>query len=436
MTRASFAPEEGLAGKPVPNRRVAPENAGISLAWREALHNSTMGKRMPNLAQFGGMGRGGGNYWRGRTASRCCIASVKRSWHSRSACGENGRDGAAVKLWLVRAGRHGEDEAWVLEQSRIEGGYSEVPSLEGVQTTADIDRILQATYPEAKAKTRINWRGQLWALTRRMSVDDFVVVPLKTRPSVAIGKIRGPYIYRADEPVARRRHTREVAWLGEWPRTAFDQDLLYSFGAFMNVCQIQRNEAERRVRRLVEGAARAVPVEAPAESPVDWEAMAAGQVQSYIAQHVKGHDLARLVAAILESHGYKARVSPPGADGGVDVLAGAGPLGFDSPRLAVQVKSGSDPTDITVLHQLQGAMGNVGAEQGLLVSLGGFRRSVLSAASTHFFSVRLWDSQALFEELTLSYPRLDDEWQRRVPLKRLWVLEPEAGGDASADLTG
>lgn len=338
-----------------------------------------------------------------------------------------------VKLWLVRAGRHGEDEAWVLEQGRIQGGYPEVPSLSDVQTTADLDRILQGTYPEAKAKARINWRGQLWALTHRMNVDDLVVVPLKTRPSVAVGKIRGPYIYRADEPIARRRHTREVAWLGEWPRTAFDQDLLYSFGAFMNVCQIQRNEAERRVRRLVEGAGQSVMASEPA---VDWEAMSAGQIQSHIAQHVKGHDLARLVAAILESHGYKARVSPPGADGGVDVLAGSGPLGFDPPRLAVQVKSGTDPTDLTVLHQLQGAMGNVGAQQGLLVSLGGFRRSVLSATHTHFFSVRLWDAQGLLNELALCYPHLGEEWRRRIPLKRLWVLEPEAGGDASADPGG
>ena len=28
------------------------------------------------------------------------------------------------------------------------------------------------------------------------------------------------------------------------PRTAFEQDLLHSFGAFMTVCNISRNDAE------------------------------------------------------------------------------------------------------------------------------------------------------------------------------------------------
>lgn len=33
-------------------------------------------------------------------------------------------------------------------------------------------------------------------------------------------------------------------------RSAFDQDLLYSFGALLTFCQIKRNDAERRVRQM------------------------------------------------------------------------------------------------------------------------------------------------------------------------------------------
>ena len=37
-------------------------------------------------------------------------------------------------------------------------------------------------------------------------------------------------------------------------------------------------------------------------------------------------------------------MSPEGPDGGVDICVGKGPMGFDSPKLRVQVKSSDDPT--------------------------------------------------------------------------------------------
>lgn len=40
----------------------------------------------------------------------------------------------------------------------------------------------------------------------------------------------------------------------------------------------------------------------------------------------------RLVEAVLEAEGDVTELSPPGADGGVDILAGSGPLGFSRSR--------------------------------------------------------------------------------------------------------
>ena len=50
------------------------------------------------------------------------------------------------------------------------------------------------------------------------------------------------------------RHTRAVKWQRpDVPRTAFEQDLLYSFGAFMTVCNISRNDARTRVAAVLAG---------------------------------------------------------------------------------------------------------------------------------------------------------------------------------------
>ena len=49
----------------------------------------------------------------------------------------------------------------------------------------------------------------------------------------------------------RITHHREVHWLEtDIPRTNFDQDVLNSLGAFTTVCQIQRHDAEARVRAM------------------------------------------------------------------------------------------------------------------------------------------------------------------------------------------
>ena len=77
--------------------------------------------------------------------------------------------------------------------------------------------------------------------------------------------------------------------------------------------------------------------------------------------------LATLVDAVLRADGWVTKLSPPGADGGVDILGGRGSLGLDDPRLCVQVKSQNAPADVTVYRTLQGTMQTFKAEQGLLV---------------------------------------------------------------------
>jgi Restriction endonuclease len=84
-----------------------------------------------------------------------------------------------------------------------------------------------------------------------------------------------------------------------------------------------------------------------------------------------GRELAQLVGDILRAEGFVTNVSPAGPDGGVDILAGQGGMGFDGARLAVQVKSGAQLVDAPTLRELQGVMSNFGAARGLLVSWAG-----------------------------------------------------------------
>ena len=96
-------------------------------------------------------------------------------------------------------------------------------------------------------------------------------------------------------------------------------------------------------------------------------------------------------------------------------------MGFDSPKLCVQVKSGG-ATDVKVLRELQAVTRNFGAEHGLLVSWDGFKHSVHEEAKQHFFEIRLWDSDDLVQMLQNNYENLSDSLQAELPLKRIWTL--------------
>jgi restriction system protein len=59
------------------------------------------------------------------------------------------------------------------------------------------------------------------------------------------------------------------------------------------------------------------------------------------------YDTQDLVAGLLKALGYHIEwVSPPGKDGGIDIIAHIDPLGTRPPRIKVQVKGGSQRIDL------------------------------------------------------------------------------------------
>ena len=158
---------------------------------------------------------------------------------------------------------------------------------------------------------------------------------------------------------------------------------------------------------------------------VDIGQHAKDQITKYIAAKFSGHGLTRIVESILKAEGYVTAKSEPGKDGGIDILAGSGPIGFNEPRICVQVKSSSSQLDVRVLRELHGVMQKVNARQGLLVSWGGFTKDALLEGRNLFFSIRLWDQGVLLDEITKHYESFDDELKADLSLKRIWTLVEE-----------
>ena len=339
-----------------------------------------------------------------------------------------------MALWLIRAGKHGEDESTALEEGIVIIGWRDMPDLSSVQSYEEMKLKLSEIYPDASPRVIANNAAQLWAFAKKIKKGDLVVLPLKTRSTIAIGEITGDYKY------LNGRHVRKVKWIKEdIPRSKFGQDLLYSFGAFMTVCQIRRNNAEERVKEIIKrkpdpyfsgkGARCTINsteelVGEEGETFVDLEEQAFDQIRRLIESKFRGHNLTRLVEAILNVHGYQTYKAPEGPDGGIDILAGFGPMGFDRPKLCVQVKSGGVQND-SAIRELEGAMSRVGAEHGLFVSWDGFNKTAIKKIKDLFFRVRLWNDKKLIANLLNCYEKLPDEIQAELPMKRIWIVVPE-----------
>lgn len=326
-----------------------------------------------------------------------------------------------MSLWLVRAGRHGEQEQGALDNNVVTIGWNEFNDLSKIKSREELTQLYLKLNPGSKKMKAANEVGQIWRFIQEIQKGDLVALPLKMQSGISIGKVESDYQYKEITP--NIKHIRYVKWIKTIPRSAFDQDILYSLGAFMTVCQIERNEAENRVKQLLKEEIPSVEEGAlEGEEIIDVEEYAKDQIIKYIDKKFKGHNLARLVNAILEVQGYKTTVSPPGPDGGVDILASGGTLGFDNPKICVQVKSSSAPVDVKILRDLKGTMRDVKAEQGLLISWSGFKDTVIKGAKNDFFFIRLWDQGDLLNEIFRCCDRFDDELKAELPLKRMWGL--------------
>ncbi len=343
-------------------------------------------------------------------------------------------------LWIVRAGKQGDREISAIERGQLLPGFLEVGDLRRLPNREAILEHLEGVMPEDGRNRLKNFAAQLNAFAHRIQVGDLVVMPRKLTDGVAIGEVTGEYVFDAENPY---RHSRPVKWSADSvPRDIFKQDLRYSLGAFMTICEIRRNNALDRVRAVLKsgvdpgallGKQGLTPAQTTDEDTdsedyaIDIEDIANQQIVSLIKTEFAGHALADLVAEILRIEGYTTSVSAPGPDQGVDILAADGTLGLGKDRICVQVKSGTGVANQDVVLKLIGSVSNSQAQTGLLVSIGGVNAAAQKELDNNFFKLRLWQMPDLLKALFRSYKSLSDDTRARLRLKQIWA--PISEGD-------
>lgn len=157
-----------------------------------------------------------------------------------------------TNVWLFRAGSDGEDEEAWLDGDLAFLGYREVGDLAGCRGQDDVRERVEAAYPDSKPQTITNYTTYLRQFVVDPELGDLVVMPRKGQPTVAIGRITGPYAH-ADVD-GGPRHARPVEWeRRELPRDSLGVEVVKKLNTLGTACWLGGQEQADRIEQTLKG---------------------------------------------------------------------------------------------------------------------------------------------------------------------------------------
>jgi restriction system protein len=136
------------------------------------------------------------------------------------------------------------------------------------------------------------------------------------------------------------------------------------------------------------------------------------------------YDFQELVAALLQGMNYHVEwISPPGRDGGVDIIAHGDPLGINGPQIKVQVKRREAKVTVDGLRAFMGLLSE--SDVGIFFSTGGFTKEAEEEARRQQLRrVRLVNSDQFLELWIRFYDHVPEVRRRLLPLRPVYYLAP------------
>jgi len=332
---------------------------------------------------------------------------------------------------MVRAGQGGYVADEFETRSCVAIGWPEVGDLSGTKSTADVRAAYLRAYPNAKPGEVGNAVAMLHKFRSTFRVSDHVISYDRASREYLVGDLTGEYQYQPGV-VPDHPHFRSVHWTGRVSRDLLRVASRNTLGSTLTLFSLPR-EVWDDITHALRGEAVPVPAAVEAEhaaqerveieeSRQDTQARALELIKDKLSR-LDDVQMEQLVAALLRAMGYRTRVSAKGPDRGVDVFASPDGLGFQEPRIKVEVK-----------HRLRTAIGApevrsfIGAlrqgDRGLYVSSGGYSREARYEAERSLIPVTLLDLDDLASAVVTFYESFDLEGRALISLVKVyWPAE-------------
>lgn len=315
---------------------------------------------------------------------------------------------AQRKVWVVRGGNNNEIIDIVECKSIVALGLYIVGDVSGLKTREE--------FRERNPKS-----DQLFRFVHEMQIGDMVLTPNKATRRALVGKIKGDYRFDPSIADGEYPHVRDVEWQGSISRDDMSPSLKNSMGSTLTVFTIAGYDEE--IKRILAGDV-PTPKEKEVEEEIfDFLADTQEKAEALIADHIASlawDDFELLVAAVLRTLGFRTKLSKKGADGGYDIVAHPDALGFEEPRVKVEVKHRKGSMGGPEVRNFRSTIRT--GEKGLYVSTGGFKGDAKAELEKAGAPFTLMDQDEFIALLTENYDKLEPEFQALVPLRRVYIL--------------
>lgn len=248
-------------------------------------------------------------------------------------------------MWMVRAGEAGFRFEDFKDGSLVSIGWVELGDLSSLKSRDDFYKAVAVTYSTASKARMAAYAGQVYRFVREIKIGDAVVTYDRSERIYLVGNVTGDYEY-APTVSAEQPNIRRVQWHGQVNRDALSVSARNSLGAISTLFVVPPDVATEIEQHL----AGSKPTKAGAPTIADPVIDAQvddlyKDIQSKGFEFIKDkvnqldwEEMQELVAGLLRAMGYKTRISPSGSDRGKDIVASPDGLGFEDPRIVVEVK--------------------------------------------------------------------------------------------------
>jgi restriction system protein len=290
----------------------------------------------------------------------------------------------------------------------------------------DFAAAVSRTYPAMRKAQAAASTGQPFRFVREIKVGDTVVTYGRSERSYLVGTAKAEYEY-SPSVSEEQPNIRRVLWRGHVARDDLSVTSRNSLGAIATLFQVPA-EVATEIEQLLTGTKPALahdtqmPLDGNADEQVnDLYRDVQGKGFEFIKDKVNlldWEEMQELVAGLLRAMGYKTRISPSGSDRGKDIVASPDGLGFEDPRIVVEVKHRNSTMGSQDIRSFLG--GRHENDKGLYVSTGGFTKDARYEAERGRIPVTLMDLDDLVKALLEHYEKMDIDMQRLIPLRKIY----------------
>lgn len=330
------------------------------------------------------------------------------------------------QTWMVRAASGGRLADDFREKGLVAIGWRDIGSLTQYPDKQAILAAIQQEWPDWPAGRQQSAASQLERFRKEPQAGDRVVTYDSGRRIYHVGTITGEYQHQP-KAVPPYENVRKVSWEGEVERDKLSVATRNSLGSTLTLFRLP-DFAAQEIEQVLKGQPVETSTEAvEAEGQDEMELLDRYKEEAieFIKDRVSRLDdreMEELVAGLLRAMGYKTRVSDPGADRGVDILASPDGFGFESPRIVVEVKH--RPNTAMGAQELRTFLGGRHQQdKGLYVSTGGFTRDARYEADRAKIPLMLMDLDGLVKALMEHYEAADSRTRSLLPLTRTYWPE-------------